>query len=383
MRIALGPLAALGRWASARWQRWWQARHPRSTTWTLTQRRLYILPTGAGLVYAVLLLGLLVGSINDQLNLGYLLTFVLAGAGLVALHASHATLSGLQLSLGAAPGTVAGRCPVGQVVTVTLHCTDTTPPGPWRRWLSIGQGLGRFGIDLRWQGDAAGDDAATRFNLPPGGTCAVHRSFTPLQRGEVDLPALRIDTRFPLGLFCAWSVWRPDQRLRVWPAPEQPPPPWPAHAASTDAVGETAATPTSLGTGAGDSDGARPWRPGDTPRQVLWRLSARSLDAAGPLWVRDRLPPPAPQQAPRWLRWDDTADLTDPEARLSRLCAWVLQADADATAGAAPFGLALPDRTCAPGLGPAHRDACLDALALCQPATTTAAAADPAHGPRP
>ena len=42
---------------------------------------------------------LLVASINYQLNLGYVLTFLLAGSGVVSMHLTHATLRGLTLHL--------------------------------------------------------------------------------------------------------------------------------------------------------------------------------------------------------------------------------------------------------------------------------------------
>ena len=76
---ALNPLAALRRQVS----RWMQARLPLSDTLLLTQRNVYILPTGAGWMLALTLLVLLLASINFQLNLGYLLTFLLAGSALV------------------------------------------------------------------------------------------------------------------------------------------------------------------------------------------------------------------------------------------------------------------------------------------------------------
>jgi uncharacterized protein (DUF58 family) len=49
----------------------------------------------------------------------------------------------------------------------------------------------------------------------------------------------------------------------------------------------------------------------------------------------------------------------DTEARLSRLCAWVL-----AAGDAAEIGLRLPGVEIPPGYGAAHRRACLEALAL-------------------
>ena len=57
------------------------------------------MPTRAGLVFALTLLVLLVASINYQLNLGYVLTFLLAGSGAVSMHMTHGTLRGLTLHL--------------------------------------------------------------------------------------------------------------------------------------------------------------------------------------------------------------------------------------------------------------------------------------------
>ena len=45
------------------------------------------------------LLVLLVASINYQLNLGYLLTFLLAGSAVVGMHVCHGTLRGMTLHL--------------------------------------------------------------------------------------------------------------------------------------------------------------------------------------------------------------------------------------------------------------------------------------------
>ncbi len=42
---------------------------------------------------------MLVSSINYQLNLGYVLTFLLAGSALVSIHMTHGTLRGLTLRL--------------------------------------------------------------------------------------------------------------------------------------------------------------------------------------------------------------------------------------------------------------------------------------------
>ena len=90
-------------WARAqfrkRFRSWWQSRLQRTDTLLLTHRNIYIVPTRAGFLFASTLLVLLVASINYQLNLGYVLTFVLAGSGLVSMQLTHNTLRGLTLHL--------------------------------------------------------------------------------------------------------------------------------------------------------------------------------------------------------------------------------------------------------------------------------------------
>ena len=82
-----------------RFRQWWQSRLPLTDTLALTQRNVYILPTRPGFMLGATLLVLLVASINYQLNLGYLLTFLLAGSAVVGMHVCHGTLRGMTLHL--------------------------------------------------------------------------------------------------------------------------------------------------------------------------------------------------------------------------------------------------------------------------------------------
>ena len=87
-------------WAwHARLRAWWLARVPLADTLALTQGNVYILPTRAGWMLAATLAVLLVASINYQLNLGYLLTFLLAGCAAAGMVVGHGTLRGLTLHL--------------------------------------------------------------------------------------------------------------------------------------------------------------------------------------------------------------------------------------------------------------------------------------------
>ena len=96
----------------ARVRRWLAARLPRTDSQLLTQGNIYIVPTRAGWMFALTLIVLLLASINYQLNLGYVLTFLLAGSGIVSMHITHGTLRGLTLHLrpvGPAFGTLRWR----------------------------------------------------------------------------------------------------------------------------------------------------------------------------------------------------------------------------------------------------------------------------------
>jgi uncharacterized protein (DUF58 family) len=168
----------------------------------------------------------------------------------------------------------------------------------------------------------------------------------PPQRGLHPVPTLHVETRFPLGLFRAWTVWRPAARALAWPAPERPAVPLPAAPAS---AGDSAAQRRAEG---GEFDGVRSYRRGDALKHIVWKKVAKG----GDLVSRDQA---GSVQRELWLDWQ-LAQVNGNEPRLSRLTAWVLAADA---AGIA-HGLRLPGVELAPGCGHAHRRASLDALAL-------------------
>lgn len=317
--------------ARQRWQAWWQARQPLADTHGTTQRNTYILPTPAGLAFCVTLGVLLLASINEQLSLGYALTFALVGAGLASMHTTHANLRGLQMDLKAPDGAHAGD-------EYTLELRLHNP------------GRARFGIAVSAQLDAGPTEPAW-VDVPALGHAVLRLRLPAPRRGLHELPRLVISTRFPLGFFRAWSYWRPASRVWVYPKPEDVLAPFPtqAEAGGGDAAASRAAQ------GGSDFSGVRSYRRGDSMKQILWRKSALALDQGLPLWVRET---EAPLAQDLWLDWRDTQG-RDVEARLSRLTAWVLAAE---RAGQ-PYGLRLAGRELAPALGAAHRQACLELLA--------------------
>ena len=189
-------------------------------------------------------------------------------------------------------------------------------------------------------------------DVPAQGIAHVEVAFTPARRGLHRVPTLPAETRYPLGTFRVWTVWRPAAEVLVYPAPEPGAPPLPP---GEPRAGGTGSAPTH---GTGDFEGVRAYRRGDPLQLVVWKKAAQALASGSDALVsRDA------QQSQRHELWLDTAHtgLADPEARLSRLTAWVLQADRLGL----NYGLRLPGREIAQGNGPAHRRNCLEALALC------------------
>ena len=312
-----------------RLQAWWQARLPLGDSITLTQRNVYILPTWPGFMLGATLLVLLVASINYQLNLGYLLTFLLAGSAVVGMHACHGTLRGLTMNLVAPDAQYTGA---STVIGINL-VSD-------RRSV-------RHGIGMRVLGADKETPHWVWTDVPAQGSCTVHVAFKPERRGLHRVPTLTAETRFPLGTFRVWTVWRPAAHVLVYPAPEPHPPPLPA--GEPRAGGPQAAHLHATG----EYDGVRAYRRGDPLKLVVWKKAAK----ADELVSRDA------QQVQQFELWLDFAHtgLSDTEHKLSRLCAWVLEADKRSL----DYGLRLPGLEVKPSSGLAHKKRCLEALALC------------------
>ena len=312
--------------ARGRWRAWWDARRQPRESQTLTQRNIYIVPSRAGLAFCLTLLLLLVVSINYQLSLGFALTFLLAGSAAASMQMTHGSLRGLTLHLNPLVPAFDGEAAVLEMVV--------TNPGRSRMGVGFGLDLGARPIPLAYAEIAA------------EGQSAVHLSWLAPGRGLHGLPLVRVESRYPFGLFRAWTIWRPAGRQWVYPRPESPTPPWPlAQAAQGD---DKPAARSGTGT---EFEGVRAYRRGDTLRQVVWKKAART----GEMISRETAG--AVQRELR-LHWSQAQGL-EPEARLSRLAAWVVAADA----AGHDWGLSLPGVELAPANGTPHRQAALQALA--------------------
>ncbi len=300
-------------------QDWFNQRHPvQSGATTLKYDRIYILPSSFGYALGFTALLILIGAINYQLSLGYLFIFTLLGLAHAALLRTFRNLLSLRLQLFDAPAVFAGEAAVFPLQ------------------ISHSSKLARHAIFFHFKHQplvASGlIDSEIQLAIP----------LQTLQRGWLSAPTLHLSSDYPVGWCHAWSYLNSSARCLVWPNPEIDPPPWPQSGDQGQAHGR----------GEEDFAGLRPYQAGDSLRRIAWKQAAHS----------DTLPVKffeAQGSASQIFSWDQLSKL-DTEARLSRLCAWILAAQLMGT----PYGLSLPQRQIDAALGEAHQINCLNALAL-------------------
>ena len=98
----------------------------------LHQRRVFIVPSGAGWGFVAMLVVLFVGSINYNLSLGFAFTFLLAACAVVDMHLTFRNLAHLHL--------VAGRTsPVfcGDVAQFEVHLMNRRKHDRFALWLGF------------------------------------------------------------------------------------------------------------------------------------------------------------------------------------------------------------------------------------------------------
>jgi uncharacterized protein (DUF58 family) len=321
------PITAYVRRKTDKWL--FQLKGPEAGEVFLNQRRVFIVPGSPGLGFAFLLLILLIGSINYSLGLGYALTFTVGACALVDMVMTFQNLAYLHLQPGRAQAVFAG-----EMALFELHVRNRTRRDRYGLWIDFqGEPEPRHAVDV-----AAGSSAAVVLSAPT------------LQRGWLQAPRVRLSTRFPLGLFRAWSYWTPSSRVLVYPFPETQAPALPM-----------SGTPSGEGSGhAGQEDfaGIRSYQAGDAMRHLAWRQIARLDPAHGGQLVTKHFEGGAIEELVIDFALIDVA--LDVELRLSRMTRWVL----DAEQRGLPYAFRIGHHDFPAAQGEAHQAACLRALAL-------------------
>jgi uncharacterized protein (DUF58 family) len=300
-----------------------QLRGPESGVIELVQRRVFILPTQQGLVFALSLLVMVIGSINYTLGLGFVLAFLLTALGVNGMIYTFRNLASLKIARGRAQPVFAGSD-----AQFTVHIENSG-------------GTGRHAIGLTQD-----RKRAVFVDLPARSTTAAAIGVPAPRRGILRPGRLTLFTRYPLGLYYAWAYLELDMQCIVYPRPAEPALPLPRATAS---VG----TGTEHGSGQEDFAGLRQYHVGDSPRHVAWKAAARDQGLLTKLFS-------GRADTELWLDWSRLPRQMGIEERLSHLARWVLDAH---DAGHA-YGLRLPGTTVDVAAGDAQRERCLEALAL-------------------
>jgi len=307
---------------SAFWQRIFRARAEDTLPHIVTHQRIYIVPSKRGCAFLITLVLMLVAAVNYSLSLGYALCFLLTGLFAATLLHTYRNLAGLSVD-----AIVSNDAFVGEAVVFNV------------RLLNSDARL-RHGIRL----SAGGSSVLTR--LPPDEQTSASITLSAKRRGICRLGRLTLQSDWPLGLWTCWSYLHVPEHALVFPAPEHEAPPLPIESGDDD--GKPTQSMIS-----GDVSGLRDYQPGDSIGSIAWKSAARGLGLQSRTFDREE----ADAAIVLDLRQAVAPGI---EARLSRMCAWVLKAEATQT----EYAFRLPDFSLDKSRGSEQQTQALRALAL-------------------
>jgi uncharacterized protein (DUF58 family) len=262
-------------------------RGPLTPPFKLEYRHIFVLPTKFGWGFGVMLVFMALGGLNFNNNMALILVFLLGTIAQLTTFIAYRNLSGLK---------------VDGVYCEPVFCGEDAH---FRVFVSNDDDHQRFAVQAGFKHTQDSRDLKLNSCTP-----FILRHPT-LKRGWLEMPSFRLETRFPLGLFKAWSWIFPRTRGLVYPAPARKAPPLPK-------TGHGQSGRATKGDG-DDVHGLRKYQPGDSMQRVAWRASARHDDLYS-------LEMETPREDACELDWDLLKG-DDIEKRLSILTAWVVAAD--------------------------------------------------------
>ena len=289
---------------------------------TLDRDRVYILPTKSGIIFSILLLVLLIGSVNYDKSLGFVLTFLLVGIGNVALLATWKNLAGLTLSSGGSTPVFAGET---ATFTVRLKNTDLKT---------------KYAISISHDGTTY-----DTIDVLGAKTSLIHFDVKTEHRGYYNPRQFRLYTEFPMGLFISWTIIDLAMSCLVYPAPASI-----INSEITAAIEEGGQSLNSHGLE--DFTGLKKYQPGESWRRISWKAAAKSNE----LYTKEFS---GGQPQLLWIDWDQIQAVTT-EQRISIMARLII----DAESMGSHYGLRLHKTEISPDIGYSHYHRCMKCLAL-------------------
>lgn len=288
----------------------------------LHSRRLYILPTRFGYLFAAMIFILFLAAINYQNSMAFVLTFMLTALGIVSLWYTHKNLLNITVHLKTPAAVFEGEnC---DLIVTAEHSNIST----------------RYAVGLQYD-----RQIPVYLTLPPQGKAKAKLSIATARRGRFRPKGITIFSRYPTGLFHAWGWLKFDRPVMVYPRP-----------ASRARLQQTlsghyqgkVATSTIEGD---DFAGLREHREGESLRHISWKAYAQGKGLLTKTFQGNAQPS-------LWIDFSLVAG-SSTEERLSIMTAMVLLADKDNL----EYGVRLPGMVLEQQSGTIHRNTCLAALA--------------------
>jgi uncharacterized protein (DUF58 family) len=285
---------------------------------TLHNRRLYILPTRFGYLFAVMLFFLFLAAINYQNSMAFVLTFMLTALGIVSLWKTHGNILNLHIELDPPTAIFSGES------------------SQLKFKVSNKQKNFRYAVGLQYEkipptyATLSGDsDSELTINLPTR------------KRGQFEPSGVTIFTRYPTGLFHAWGWLRFECPILIYPKPI-------SRTLLQETLTEQQESDSSTSTIEGDDfAGLREHREGESLRHISWKAYAQGKGLLTKTFQGHAQPS-------LWIDFDQVP-VGGLELKLSYMTALILNAENSNQ----KYGVKLPGTTVEQNLGNAHRQACL------------------------
>ena len=300
----------------------------------LKRQRVYIFPTTQGWLYALMLIVMLLGAINYNNSMAFMLCFLLTGLGLVCMLHTYRNLTGLILG-SRKPNAVFA----GQDALFPIHINNLL--GNTRCSIRLEQ----HNKPKKWFYKNNSDNTCVVISVDAGEQTIVNYPYPTIKRGLLKLGRIKISTHFPLGIFQAWSYFEPEDRCLVYPSPQ-------GHKRLPVNISDNDNADYGIQSGTDDFAGFRKYRAGDPINSIAWKAFAREQGLLVKQFSGNGT-------KTLMFDWDSVANLSDIEARLSQLCYWIIIADKTTL----NYGLKIPGAYIEPSHGTYHREQCLKKLA--------------------
>lgn len=294
-------------------------------TFKISRRELYILPTRTGWYFALILAALFGIAVKFDNQAAFMMLFMLAAVGLVAMIYTHNNVVNLQLSAHSSSPVF-----VGEVARFPVTITNPSNKPRHSVWFVCA------GFHQVMTIDKSGSETITA-ELPT------------LQRGYYVCEPIILSSQFPIGVLFCWSKrFISGQRCLVYPQPLDLVP----LTEDGSAAGKQETNQVVI-TGNEDYRGMKAYQAGDRIRDIHWPSVAKTQRLVTLEYENQSF-------ASQNLSWFALPNNMPVEDKLSQLCFWVMQAERQKVR----YQLELPGNTIEFDTGNTHYHECLRTLAL-------------------